>query len=147
MVSNGLAPLEKLCGLRNATHVLLSVPPGEDGDPVFNIHCDDLAKISNCIWVGYLSTTGVYGDAGGALVDETSPLLTQTHRGLRRVRAERLWLRASKKYDLPIHIFRLAGIYGTGRSAIDQLRKGNAQRIIKRGICFLGYMLKILLRL
>ena len=135
-VFDGLAPLEKLCGLRHATHVLLSVPPGEDGDPVFNIHCDDLAKISNCIWVGYLSTTGVYGDAGGKLVDETSPLLAQTTRGLRRVSSERLWLRASKKYDLPIHIFRLAGIYGAGRSAIDQLRKGNARRVIKQGHLF-----------
>ena len=86
-VFDGLAPLDNLYGLRRATHVLLSIPPGEDGDPVYNIHCDDLAKIINCIWVCYLSTTGVYGDAGGALVNETSPLLTQTPPGLRRVRS------------------------------------------------------------
>ena len=135
-VFDGLAPLENLGNLRSATHVLLSVPPGEDGDPVYNIHYDDLTTINHCIWVGYLSTIGVYGDTGGTLVDETAPLLAKTTRGLRRIRSEGLWLRLSKKYELPIHIFRLAGIYGAGRSAIDQVRKGEARRIIKQGHLF-----------
>jgi nucleoside-diphosphate-sugar epimerase len=84
-------------------------------------------------WVGYLSTTGVYGDHGGAWVDETTPLTPSTQRGRARVQAEAAWQAIP---NLPLHIFRLAGIYGPGRGPFAKVRAGTAQRIIKQGQVF-----------
>lgn len=124
------APVPALAG---ATHILSSVPPDDDGDPVLRHHGADIAGLQ---WVGYLSTTGVYGDAAGGWVDETSPLTATGVRGRRRVAAEQSWLGLHRDRGVPVHLFRLAGIYGPGRSALDQIRSGAARRIVKPGHLF-----------
>ena len=118
------------------THVLVSVPPDEVGDPVFDSHRDDIAAIPNLAWLGYLSTTGVYGDRGGEWVDETSELQPTGERGTRRVAAEAAWQSLWLDRRVPVHIFRLAGIYGAGRSPFDALQAGTARRIDKPGQVF-----------
>jgi nucleoside-diphosphate-sugar epimerase len=115
------------------THLLISVPPGEAGDPVLNCHAGDLARLAGSLrWAGYLSTTGVYGDRQGEWVDETSPLQPTTARGERRLAAETAW----QALNLPLHIFRLAGIYGPGRNQLVSLLDGTAKRIVKEGQIF-----------
>ena len=117
--------------LAGTTHLLSSVPPDAGGDPVIDHHADDIAALGSLDWVGYLSTTGVYGDRQGGWVDESSPLEPTGERGRRRQRAEAAWLDLWRNYGLPVHIFRLAGIYGPGRSALDTVRSGRARRIVK----------------
>ncbi|WP_293450878.1 SDR family oxidoreductase [Planktotalea sp.] len=120
--------------LQNATHLLLSAAPNADGDPVLNALRDEIAAHApNLEWVGYLSTTGVYGDAAGGWVDEGSPLKPSTKRGQMRVDAEADWQSIA---NLPLHIFRLAGIYGPGRGPFAKVRAGTARRIIKTGQVF-----------
>ena len=114
------------------THVLSSIPPDELGDPVLDLHLADLRALPDLRWVGWLGTTGVYGDHGGAWVDEATPLDPTLLRTDRRARAERAWLASG----LPVHIFRLAGIYGPGRNAFVNLREGTARRIVKPGQVF-----------
>jgi nucleoside-diphosphate-sugar epimerase len=115
------------------THLLISVPPGEAGDPVLNCHAQDMKRLArSLLWAGYLSTTGVYGDRGGDWVDETSPLAPTTARGERRLAAETAW----RTLDLPMHIFRLAGIYGPGRNQLTALLDGTAKRVVKKGQVF-----------
>ena len=115
--------------LAGTTHLLLSVPPDEAGDAVLDAHAADIAALRGLVWAGYLSTTGVYGDSGGAWVDEASPLRPTGARGRRRVVAEAGWLALRRSAGVPVHVFRLAGIYGPGRSALDRVRADNAQRI------------------
>ncbi|EKE73812.1 SDR family oxidoreductase [Oceanibaculum indicum] len=122
-------PAQALAGV---THILSSVPPRDGHDPVVATHDAVLRKLPNLAWAGYLSTTGVYGDTGGAWVDEDSPLAPSTPSGKARVAAEAEW----QALNIPLHIFRLSGIYGPGRSAIDQLRTGTAKRIVKPGQLF-----------
>ena len=122
--------------LAEATHLLSSVPAEDGGDPVLARHGADIAQLKNLRWVGYLSTTGVYGDRDGGWVDEDSELRPTGERGRRRVAAEVGWLDLWRKHGLPVHVFRLAGIYGPGRSAFDSLRSGRAQRIDKPGQVF-----------
>ena len=117
---------------QQVTHLLTSVAPTDDGDPVLNAHRDQLRAAKNLEWVGYLSTTGVYGDHDGAWVDESTPLAPSTKRGEARTRAEAEW----SKLGLPLHIFRLAGIYGPGRGPFSKVRSGKARRIIKPGQVF-----------
>ncbi|ANB33135.1 SDR family oxidoreductase [Rhodovulum sulfidophilum] len=118
--------------LAAATHLMTSVPPGASGDPVLAALGETLRAARHLRWVGYLSTTGVYGDHGGDWVDETAPLTPATSRGEARVAAEAGWA----ALGLPLHIFRLAGIYGPGRSPLDRVREGRAQRIVKEGQVF-----------
>ncbi|MFV3127706.1 SDR family oxidoreductase [Niveispirillum sp. KHB5.9] len=123
--------------LDDVTHILSSVPPDEAGDPVLDRHGPDIAaRAAGLRWVGYLSTTGVYGDAGGGWVDETSPLAAAGPRGRRRVAAEAGWLDLHRGAGVPVHLFRLPGIYGPGRSAIDNMRAGTARRVDKPGQVF-----------
>ena len=115
--------------LNGATHLLISAAPDDAGDPVLAaLHDEIAARASQFEWVGYLSTTGVYGDHGGDWVDETTPLTPSTKRGIARVQAESAWAAIP---DLPLHIFRLAGIYGPGRGPFAKVRAGTARRIIK----------------
>lgn len=123
--------------LAGATHILSSVPPDERGEPVLDMHGADIAaRAGDLRWVGYLSTTGVYGDTGGQWVDEQSPLNAAGTRGQRRVSAEAGWLDLYRAHGVPVHLFRLPGIYGPGRSAIDALRAGTARRVDKPGQVF-----------
>jgi len=119
--------------LHGTSHVLVSVPPGQQGDPVARHYGADIAAAANLRWLGYLSSTAVYGDRGGAWVDETTPPAPSGDVGRRRLGAENSWLELQRTRGVPVHIFRLAGIYGPGRSALDRVRLGTARRIVKPG--------------
>ncbi len=120
-----------------ATHILVSAGPEAGDDPVL-MHCAGAlgARSDQFDWIGYLSTTGVYGDRGGGWVDETSACTPATERGPWRLAAEREWLAYCHETGLPVHIFRLAGIYGPGRGPFAKLRAGTARRIVKPGQVF-----------
>lgn len=135
---DGTAPIaDTAAAFDGVSHLLLSVPPGADGDPVLEHHGGDIAaRAGDIAWAGYLSTTGVYGDRAGGWVDEASELLPATRRGQRRVEAEAGWCRLWREAGLPIHLFRLAGIYGPGRNALETVRSGKARRVIKDGQVF-----------
>jgi dTDP-4-dehydrorhamnose reductase len=122
--------------LAGTTHLLLSIPPDADGDPALRWHGADLAALSSLVWIGYLSTVGVYGDAAGAEIDETAPLNPQSTRGARRVLAEEQWRAFGWESGKRVEVFRLPGIYGPGRSALDSVRDGTARRIVKPGQVF-----------
>ena len=111
-------------------------PAGFDGDPVLDAHAGDISALPGLAWLGYLSTTGVYGDRGGFWVDEESELHPSGERGRRRVKAEAGWLDLWRRDLVPVHVFRLAAIYGPGRSPFAALRDGTAKRIDKRGQVF-----------
>ena len=135
-IFEGTRPMEDFAAVAGrATHILSSVPPVGGSDPVVALHADDIAGLKSVKWVGYLSTTGVYGDTGGDWVDERAGLHPTGPRGRARVDAERAWLDLGR-LGLPVHVFRLAGIYGPGRSALDQLRAGTARRVVKPGQVF-----------
>jgi nucleoside-diphosphate-sugar epimerase len=115
------------------THLLSSVPPEASGDAVLDQHRADIDRIAPTLaWIGYFSTTGVYGDRQGGWVDEESALTPSGERGRRRLAAETGWLALRQK----AHLFRLAGIYGPGYSALDTVREGRARRVIKPGQVF-----------
>jgi len=136
-VFDGSAPLPQPSLLAEATHLLISAPAEQGGgDPVLRQHAADIAARQGLQWIGYLSTTGVYGDKQGAWVDETMPMTPSQERGRRRAEAEAGWLALHSQHGQPVHTFRLAGIYGPGRSALDNLRAGKARRIVKPGQYF-----------
>lgn len=127
-------PVKVLAGV---SHVVISVPPDNVGDPVLRQHGTGLAALAaQFAWVGYLSTTGVYGDQGGGWVTEDSALAPSTERGGRRLKAEAAWLELHAQQRLPVHIFRLAGIYGPGRNQLASMLDGTARRIVKPGQVF-----------
>ncbi|MDP0927875.1 SDR family oxidoreductase [Paracoccus onubensis] len=126
----------ELCeAVTRADAILVSAAPEEGGDPVLTDFAEKLAQ-ARPRWLGYLSTTGVYGDRGGGWVDEDSALAPSTARGRMRVDAEHNWQALADRHDLPLHIFRLAGIYGPGRGPFAKLRNGTARRIVKPGQVF-----------
>jgi len=117
--------------LAHVTHLLSSIAPDAGGDPVLRAHAAELAD-APLAWVGYLSTTGVYGDHQGGWVNEETLLTAGTQRGQWRIKAEADW----QALGLPLHIFRLAGIYGPGRGPFAKVRDGSARRILKPGQVF-----------
>ena len=125
------ADADLITALSSATHVLVSAGPDEDGDPVLRACSKALADMANVRWIGYLSTVGVYGDHGGAWVSEETSVRPKSQRSLRRVAAENAWLEFAKGQDWSLQIFRLAGIYGPGRSAVEKLKNGTARRLVK----------------
>jgi nucleoside-diphosphate-sugar epimerase len=123
--------------LAGTTHLLSSVPPDSDGDAVVDAHGDTLRRLAGQFqWAAYLSTTGVYGDRDGGWVDETDPLRPTSERSRRRVAAETAWRELAADSGLPLHVFRLAGIYGPGRNPLETVRQGKAKRIDKPGQVF-----------
>lgn len=118
-----------------ATHILVSAAPDENGDPFLAGLEAEILK-ARPAWLGYLSTTGVYGDHGGAWVDEATKLTPATTRGHHRVKAEAQWMALHESHGLPVHIFRLAGIYGPKRGPFAKVRNGTARRIIKENQVF-----------
>lgn len=121
--------------IARADAILISAGPDAEGDPALRDFADALAA-APARWLGYLSTTGVYGDHQGGWVDETTPLTPATRRGQQRVAAEAAWQALATAHGLPLHIFRLAGIYGPGRGPFQKLREGTARRIVKPGQVF-----------
>jgi nucleoside-diphosphate-sugar epimerase len=135
-VFDGSAPLP-LQAFEGVTHVVVSVPPDAAGDPVLRQHREIFERLAPHIhWLAYLSTTGVYGDHHGDWVTEATALTPNTERGARRLAAELAWLDLHRTRGLPVHIFRLAGIYGPRRNALVQLQNGTARRIVKPGQVF-----------
>jgi|AntRauTorcE11897_2_1112592.scaffolds.fasta_scaffold02503_4 nucleoside-diphosphate-sugar epimerase len=122
--------------LADVTHILVSVPPSARGDVVCDLHGEDIAQMKNLEWIGYLSSTGVYGNRDGQWVDETAMPAPTSRRGTLRYMAEQEWRNLFDEYHLPIHFFRMSGIYGPGRSALDSIRAGNSRRIDKPGHAF-----------
>jgi len=123
--------------LARATHLLISAGPDDGTDPTLAVARDAIARAApHLLWVGYLSTTGVYGDHGGGWVDEDTALTPSTRRGVARVAAETAWQDLARDTGLPLHIFRLAGIYGPGRGPFAKVRAGTARRIVKPGQVF-----------
>lgn len=117
-----------------ATHILATAPPDPAGDPVLARYAAELRAAPALRWVGYLSTTGIYGNRDGGWVDEATSPQPNADRSVRRVAAEQAWIDVGD--SRAIDIFRLAGIYGPGRSAFDDLRAGRARRVIKPGHAF-----------
>jgi nucleoside-diphosphate-sugar epimerase len=118
--------------LQGITHLVSTIPPGADGDPVLVAHGAAVRAAADLRWAGYLSTTGVYGDHGGGWVDEGTPPAPLSARSAHRLQAEQAW----QGIGVPLTVFRLPGIYGPGRSAFDQLRAGTARRIDRPGHVF-----------
>lgn len=121
--------------LRRSSAVVLSIPPGEAGDPALLHHRTDLDG-GPLDWLCYYSTVGVYGDFGGAWIDEGAPLVPRNERSDRRVLAEQAWRDYAAERGVPLCILRLAGIYGPGRSTFDKIADGSARRVIKPGQVF-----------
>ena len=120
--------------IAKATHILATAPPGETGDPALAAHGAAIAAADRVRWIGYVSTTGVYGDRNGGWVDEATPPAPSGPRGLRRVAAEAGW--AAMAGRCAVDLVRVAGIYGPGRSALDDVRAGRSRRVNKPGHVF-----------
>jgi nucleoside-diphosphate-sugar epimerase len=123
--------------LFEATHLIVTAPPdAAEGDPLLSAHAPALAAAPALRWIGYLSTTGVYGDRDGTWVDEATPPAPGQERSRRRLAAEEAWRQAAAARGAALDIFRVGGIYGPGRSALDDLRDGTARRVVKPGHAF-----------
>ena len=122
--------------IAKADALLISVPPGTSGDPVLAACAHQIASAPNLRWIGYLSTIGVYGDHGGAWVDERTPATPTNARSIERAEAEQAWLAFGAQNNIAVQVFRLAGIYGPGRNQLAQLANGTAKRIVKSGQVF-----------
>jgi len=118
--------------MKRATHLIQSIAPGRDGDPMMRHETPPIAELMpNLKWAGYLSTVGVYGDHGGAWVTEEASLEPVSARSVERVAAERAWLAFGEEGNIPVAVLRLSGIYGPGRNAFCNLAAGTARRLIK----------------
>jgi len=131
-------PLDETArALVSTTHLLISAAPGPDGDPFLRLVGSSLAEAAPHLrWVGYLSTTGVYGDHAGGWVTEQTQVAPSSDRARRRVAAEQAWLKWGHDTGTAVQVFRLAGIYGPGRNQLQSLREGTARRIVKAGQVF-----------
>jgi len=119
-----------------ADALLVSIPPVFGQDPVLKSLSHAIASASRLRWIGYLSTVGVYGNANGAWVDETTPLNPVNERSRHRIAAEDQWLDLGRGAPFAVEVFRLAGIYGPGRNALLKVADGTARRLIKPGQAF-----------
>ncbi len=136
-IFDGIAPGAGVAGaLRDVTHILVSIPPGETGDPVLARHGADIAAAPKLRWIGYLSTVGVYGNYGGAWVTERTTPHPPEGRQSARLQTEKAWTKLAADRGIPAAILRIAGIYGPGRNAFVQLAEGTAHRVVKPGQVF-----------
>ena len=122
--------------ISSATHLLITIPPQLSGDVVLENFSEEISKASHLQWIGYISSTGVYGDAQGEWVDESSPLRGSTDLNRRRVEAESAWFKMGQDHGLPVMIFRCVCIYGPGRNLLVSVQQGRARRIDKPGLVF-----------
>ena len=138
IVYDGGAPSDALAAdMAHATHVVQSIAPGKDGDPLFRAGMPALSRLMPRLeWAGYLSTVGVYGDHKGDWVDENTALNPVSARSVERVEAENHWLDHGRTTNLPVAVLRLAGIYGPGRNALRNVEEGTARRLIKKDQVF-----------
>ncbi len=138
LIFDGIKPMKNGTELlADVTHMLISIPPQNDmGDPVLHHHGVDISKLKNLQWLGYLSTTGIYGDRNGDWVDDDSLPAPSSVKGQQRLDAEQAWLRLLQDHNLPVHIFRLGSIYGPERSQLASLLKGKVKKIVKQGQYF-----------
>ncbi len=127
---------EAAAAIRQATHLVVTAAPDEASDPVLAAHAAAIAAAAGLRWIGYLSTTGVYGDRDGAWVDEATPPAPGQARSARRLAAEEAWRAAAAARGCALDLFRTGGIYGPGRSVLDELRAGTARRVVKPGHSF-----------
>jgi len=128
---------ELITAMGNVTHLVQSIAPGKEGDPLLALLGDDLKRLlPNLKWLAYLSTVGVYGDHDGAWVDEDTPCRPVSARSVERVTAETAWATAAQRADVPLAILRLSGIYGPGRNAFMNFEKGTARRLVKKDQVF-----------
>jgi len=122
--------------ISKATHILVSIGPDKDGDPVLNATQDLLNCANNLVWIGYLSTVGVYGDHNGAWVNEETKCRPISDRSIIRLATEKAWQEITVKINVPLAVFRLAGIYGPGRNALVNIERGRSRRLVKKGQVF-----------
>lgn len=137
LYDGGPVPEVLAADMARATHVVQSIAPGKDGDPLFRAGMPSLsALMPKLVWAGYLSTVGVYGDHKGGWVDEDTALNPVSARSIERVSAENHWLDFGRISDLPVAVLRLAGIYGPGRNALRNMDEGTARRLVKKDQVF-----------
>ncbi|MBT5551600.1 MAG: SDR family oxidoreductase [Nitrospina sp.] len=122
--------------ISQATHLLITIPPQTSGDVVLKSFAEEISQASHLQWIGYISSTGVYGDSDGEWVGETSPLRGSTDLNRQRIEVESAWLKMGKDFGLPVMIFRCVGIYGPGRNLLVSVKQGRARRIDKPGLVF-----------
>jgi nucleoside-diphosphate-sugar epimerase len=120
----------------DVTHILISIPPNENGDPVYQRFAQHMLKLNKLEWVGYISSTAVYGNHNGNWVDEESQLSPTSERGIRRKKAEEQWLQLYQQNKIPAHIWRLSAIYGPGRNELVKLQQGKSSYIKDVKQCF-----------
>lgn len=134
---DGSSPSDKISeAISRVSHLLITIPPQPSGDVVLQNFSDQISRARNLRWIGYISSTGVYGDAKGEWVDESSPLLASTERNRQRIEVESAWLKMGRDHNLPVMIFRCVGIYGPGRNLLVSVRQGRARRIDKPDLVF-----------
>lgn len=131
-----VASADLRAAVAEAGMILVSVPPDASGDPVLMACGDALARASRLRSIVYFSTVGVYGDYNGAWVDEGSECRPKQERNRKRLGAELAWQGFGARVGVPVAILRLAGIYGPGRNALENVRQGSAKRIVRPGQVF-----------
>ena len=137
LYDGGAIPETLAADMARVTHLVQSIAPGKDGDPLFRAGMPSLsALMPKLAWAGYLSTVGVYGDHKGGWVDEDTALNPVSARSIERVEAENHWLDFGRISDLPVAVLRLAGIYGPGRNALRNMDEGTARRLVKKDQVF-----------
>ncbi|WP_432346466.1 SDR family oxidoreductase [Shinella yambaruensis] len=137
LYDGGPIPEALAADMARATHVVQSIAPGKEGDPLFRAGMPPIsALMPELAWAGYLSTVGVYGDHKGGWVDENTALNPVSTRSVERVEAENRWLDFGRASGLPVAVLRLAGIYGPGRNALRNMEEGTARRLVKKDQVF-----------
>ena len=137
-IFDGIKPMINMAEiLSDVTHILISIAPqGDLGDPALHHHHSEISKLKGLKWLGYLSTTGIYGDRKGAWVDDESAPAPTSAKGRQRLAAEQGWLKICHDHDIPVHIFRLGSIYGAERGPLTNILTGNPRKIFKKGQYF-----------